>query len=309
MIHTIFKNKVLNPLLDVNPYEEFIKCQQSFSYFAKQYVKVSDPISGVVPFPLYSFQEELLSLYEKHDNVISTKFRSGGFTTISVLYGLWKCMFNANIIFFVGCKTQREAQHVGKIIDITIDLFPDWFKPKLNQNTKRVKSFANTKSKLIFDNIDNIRGIPATHIFIDEAAFIPNMEDKWKIIAAISQRSKIFVNSTANGLGNWFEITFSNAMSGHNDFVTYHPDYMQHPKYSDETYVMELKKNLGEKGWQQEMLGNFVYDPENYQTDDVAPKLTDTILVNRVSGILSQKVSYEDKAALYELLNRFTQRA
>lgn len=64
--------------------------------------------------------------------------------------------------------------------------------------------------------------------------------------------------STTNGIGNWFEETYHNAQEGKNNFHVFHADYSEHPKYQNEEFCKLLRSNLGEAGWHQEVLQDFL---------------------------------------------------
>jgi hypothetical protein len=134
----------------MNPFEEFSKCQHDFEYFVKTYVKINHPKRGLIPFELHPYQNRLLKAYEDHNAVLVKKFRQGGFTTFTVLWCMWKCMFHLNQKIFFTAVTEREAIHIGKIVDLTIDNFPEWFKPRMVKCNQSEKHFATTNSFLWF---------------------------------------------------------------------------------------------------------------------------------------------------------------
>jgi hypothetical protein len=258
--------------------EELSRCAESFDYFCR-YLRVYTPVNGVVPLELYPFQRRLIDMYEHERFVIGIKFRQGGFSTITVLYGLWKTMFHPDQRFFFGCKTDREAIHLGKIVDQTLAYLPDWLVPKLAVNNKNKKTFSETGSFMMFHCVAAGRGVSLTHLVIDEAAFIPNMEDHWKCIyPTIATGGKCFVLSTTNGVGNWFYDTYTAASKMQNSFEVFSDGYWEHPKYQDPAVLQELRKVLGEKGFMQEIEGQFVVEDDESTTFLDLPELTDELL-------------------------------
>lgn len=69
-----------------------------------------------------------------------------------------------------------------------------------------------------------------------------------------------FVLSTVNGIGNWFEETYHDALSAKNSWFVSHFDYSECPDYQDKEKVAEMRKNIGEKNWHQEVLCDFLFD-------------------------------------------------
>jgi hypothetical protein len=245
----------------MNPFDELIKCKDDFKYFVHTFVKISHPVRGLIPLNLFPFQERLIQEYENHRFNILVKFRQGGFTTITVLYMLWRCMFKTDQNIFIASKTDREAVHVGKIVDTTINHFPEWLKPNMSTNTKNEKVFSFTNSRLTFRTIEAARSRSLTHLVIDEAAFIPNLEEKWKFVyPCFATGGSCIVLSTTNGVGNWFEETYHRAADKTNNFHIIDITYKDHPDYSNEEWVNKMRKCLGEKGFHQEVLGYFVCD-------------------------------------------------
>lgn len=287
----------------MNPYQEFINCQKDFSYFLKTYVKVKHPAQGLIPLDPHKCQKELVELYDTKKHVIVIKIRNAGILTLSVLYALHKCMFFPNHFCFVASKTDREAIHTGKIVDATINYFPDWFKPKLLQNTKNTKVFANTNSRLSFGSIETIRGKAITHLFLDEPAFFHNMEDHWKTII---HPTNVYALSTTNGVGNWFYDTWDDAIQERNMFTAYKPNYKDVPFYN-ENNIEELKTALGEKGWQQEVEGNFIGNEPEFCVFDFTQITTKQLLSKAVKILNHPKLDFEEKAIVYEIMKRLAQ--
>lgn len=57
---------------------EFVKCFLDPIYFLKNYVKINHPNRGVIDFELYPYQEEMISNFHNHKNVICLTARQMG---------------------------------------------------------------------------------------------------------------------------------------------------------------------------------------------------------------------------------------
>ena len=229
--------------------EEIIKCAKSFFYWCHRYVKILHPKFGTIPFVLYKYQRKVIREYEsKRFNMIS-KFRQGGLTTVTVLWALWKCIFQKDQQIFVLSKTDREALAAGEIAKRAMDNFPYWmFDQNHSDITKHEKKFDDVGSKICFYTPEAARGKSATYIIIDEAAFIEKMDDHWKAMyPVIATGGHIEVISTVNGLGNWYEETYHEAEAGRNFFNIINLDYWEHPVYANPDWASSMKANLGEK--------------------------------------------------------------
>ncbi|NBT57147.1 hypothetical protein EBT16_00025 [bacterium] len=255
--------------------EEVIKCARSFFYFCHRYVKILHPKFGTIPFMLYKYQRRVIREFEaKRFNMIS-KFRQGGLSTVAVLWGLWKCMFQKDQQIYFLSKTDREALAARR----AMDNFPYWIYDASNADiTKHEKSFNDVGSKICFYTPEAARGKSATYIMIDEAAFIEKMDEHWKAMyPVIATGGHIEIISTVNGLGNWYEETYHEAQAGRNFFNIIELDYWEHPVYANPEWAEAMRANLGEKGWQQEVLRDFLGSGDTYISSTVISQYDRTV--------------------------------
>lgn len=251
--------------------KEVIKCAKSFFYWCHRYVKILHPKFGTIPFVLYKYQRRVIREYEQNRFNMISKFRQGGLSTVSVLWGLHKCMFQKDQQIYFLSKTDREALVAGDIARKAMDNFPYWMYDKSQADiTKHEKNFKDVGSKMCFYTPEAARGKSATYIMIDEAAFIENMSDHWKAMyPVVAAGGNVEIISTVNGLGNWYEETYHEALAGKNFFNIIDLDYWEHPLYANPKWAEESRMNLGEKGWQQEILRDFLGSGETYISSNV----------------------------------------
>lgn len=256
---------------------EWKKCAKDFKYFAKHYLLINHPARGLVPFDLYPFQERVLDQYEKHRMNILSKFRQGGLTTLSVLYMLWKCMFKLDQLVLVMSKTDREAIKAGRIVTKALQHIKynhPWLYPELSVNTHHEKNFVATGSFLEFRTIKAARGQSLTYIVIDEAAFIQGMDEAWKdMYPTVSAGGNVIIISTVNGMGNWYQQMFHDAVNKRNTFNVIDIDYMEHPEYRDPEWVKQAKANMRPREWAQEFERSFLHSGNTFFTDSVLSEL------------------------------------
>lgn len=265
------KTEDLNQFPPEKQIEEVIKCAKSFFYWCHRYVKILHPKFGTIPFVPYKYQRHVINEYEsKRFNMVS-KFRQGGLSTVAVLWGLWKCMFQKDQQIYFLSKTDREALAAGDIARRAMDNFPYWMYDKNQADiTKHEKKFNDVGSKICFYTPEAARGKSATCIIVDEAAFIEKMDEHWKsMYPVIATGGSIEIISTVNGLGNWYEETYHEAVAGRNFFNVIELDYWQHPVYANPEWAEAMKANLGEKGWQQEVLRDFLGSGDTYISTNV----------------------------------------
>lgn len=257
--------------------KEIIKCCNSFSYFCHKYIKILHPMKGLIPFVLFKYQKKVIKDYENNRFNIISKFRQGGLTTVTLLWGLWKCMFQMDQQVMLISKTDREATDTGLIIDRACENLPPWLKPKKEAKwNDHLKMFTDTGSAIKFYSPEAARGKAVTFLIIDEAAFIDDMEKHWKAMwPVLSTGGSCALISTVNGLGNWYEQTYRDAKDNKNKFHVIDLDYWEHPDYNDEDWVAEQKAQLGEKGFLQEVLREFLGSGETYFPSNIITQLTE----------------------------------
>jgi len=249
--------------------KEIVKCVESFPYFCQKYIKILHPTKGLIPFVLFKYQARCIVEYEEHRFNIISKFRQGGLTTVTLLYGLWKCMFELDRQIMTLSKTDREAVGTGMMVDRAVDYMPLWLKPKKDGKwNDHLKQFPDTGGALQFYSPEAARGKSVTFLIIDEAAFIPDMESHWKAMwPVLSTGGSCVLVSTVNGLGNWYEETYTNAKEGKNKFHVIDLDYWEHPDYNQKNnpkWADEQRAQLGGRGFLQEVLRSFLGSGETF---------------------------------------------
>jgi len=271
--------------------KEIIKCCNSFAYFCHKYVKILHPMDGLIPFVLYNYQRKVIQEYENHRFNIISKFRQGGLTTVTLLWGMWRCMFQLDQQIMILGRTDRDATDIGMMVDRSIENFPDWLKPiKDGKWNDHMKMFTDTGSALKFHSPEAARGKSVTFLIVDEAAFIDDMDKHWKAMWPIlSTGGGCTLVSTVNGLGNWYEQTYHEAQEKQNRFNIIDLDYWEHPDYNDDEWVKEQKAQLGEKGFLQEVLREFLGSGDTYFSAKVITQLTEQTRNNYPSRKLFPK--------------------
>jgi hypothetical protein len=266
---------------------EICKCRENFTYFCETYLKINHPTDGVQSLKLYDYQKRYAKIIDAKQFVIGKKFRQGGFTTVALAYMFWKTMFSKGWrgIYASTPKTNLYSSHANEIVKMFYDLLPDWLQklyPVAVRNKREIK-FENG-SEIIFHALstNSCRGMYAHFIFIDEAAFIENMDSIYADIVPMG--SSVLAISSPNGKRGWFYDTYVAAESHKNEFYVYYNEYSEHPIYRDKHWQANTKKRIGNRGYLQEVMAEF-FDEEDLQNNilllpakfgDVNIELTDT---------------------------------
>jgi hypothetical protein len=92
-----------------------------------------------------------------------------------------------------------------------------------------------------------------------------------------------------NGIGNWYYQTYIEAKEKRNLFNVIDLDYWEHPDYNNPNWASEQKAQLGEKGFLQEVLREFLGSGETYFSSKIVRELTEQTMNNYPSKKLFSK--------------------
>lgn len=237
--------------------EEIIK--KSYSdpvFFIKTFCKIQHPIKGVVPFKLYPFQEELVQTIIDNPYVVVNKSRQLGISTVSAAFCLWYCIFHHTKNILVIATKRDVAKNFVDKCKFMYENLPSGLKkfaPLTIDNAQEIGfGHTNSKIKAVGTSKDAGRSEALSWLFVDEAAFIKDMDDIWTSIwPTLSTGGRCMMLSTPEGTSNIFYQTYAQAKSGENDFVAVDLPWDVHPD-RDEDWKEKQIKTFGQKRFDQE---------------------------------------------------------
>ena len=235
--------------------EELRKCGQDPIYFLKNYVKISHPTKGLIPFSTFDYQDDLLKDFKDHRFNIILKARQLGISTIVAGYASWMLLFRREKqIMVVATKLKTAANLVIKVKKM-LKTLPTWMMIsdvvvdnqssfELSNGSKITASTTSAK--------DAGRSESLSFLIIDEAAHVEGMEEMWTSIApTITVGGACVALSSPAGVGGWFYKTFVGAEGGENLFNPITLPWHVHPERDDE-WFREETKNMSEREIAQE---------------------------------------------------------
>ena len=169
--------------LDFEKVEELKKCITDPTYFTKNYVFVTHPTEGRIPFELYDYQEDLIESYNENKYNIVLSARQTGKTETSCAFLLWYAIFHSNkTVLIVSNKSSNAMEIIEKIQNAYEDL-PHWIKPGIDDDSwnKHTCAFDN-KSRIIAQATaeDSGRSLAISLLYCDEFAFVkPHIQEKF----------------------------------------------------------------------------------------------------------------------------------
>lgn len=204
-------------LLTVEECKEIIACKDDFSYFCY-----------TIGWELTPQQEEVYQQISKNDYLIFSKYRNGGFTTIMLLYSLWKAAFYAkqSIVYYgPHQKMIDEFSHIMNALlkNSKIDFGKIYGTSRLAPSPAKSYIFNDLENTVNLSKFTGIKANATTMIF-DEAAFI---DADFESLTSMGFE-KIIVFSSVDDIYDSFWRTLERARNKENDFAVYTTDVNDH---------------------------------------------------------------------------------
>lgn len=259
----------------MNNLTEYKKCRKSFEYFCKTYLKISNPVKGLIPFDLYNFQSRYISHLQKNRFTIAKKFRQGGFTTATTAFFFWRAIIFDEDCCIVSCNN-RQSNWISDNINTFIKEMDNSNLFTVEKASNLLKKFKNAGSIFLATPDSNYRK-KLDWLLLDESAFDRKASETWaSFYPNIIQKGKCVIVSTPNGNSGWFHETYFYAEENINSFSIFKSDYTECPTFNEEK-IKELKEDIGEKGFDQEYNQKFLEKKNiNIQPSvNIAADLTD----------------------------------
>ena len=251
--------------------KEVLKCGKSPEYFLRNYVKISHPLKGTIPFATYPFQDDLLEDFNKHRFNVILKARQLGISTIAAGYIAWMIMFHRDKNVLVMATKFGTATNLVRKVKAIVKSVPDYMTiASISVDNRSSFELSNgSQIKATSTSADAGRSEALSLLVIDEAAHVDNLDELWTgLYSTLSTGGRCIALSTPNGVGNWFHQTCIDSLEGNNDF---HPTVLPwdvHPERDMEWFKNETK-NMSRRQVAQELECNFnmsgetVIDPQN----------------------------------------------
>lgn len=258
--------------------------ERSFSdpvFFIKTFCNIQHPIKGVVPFELFPFQEELIQTVIDNPYVVVNKSRQLGISTVSAAFCLWYCMFHATKNILVIATKRDVAKNFVDKCKFMYENLPKGLKkfaPLSIDNAQEIGfGHTNSKIKAVGTSKDAGRSEALSWLFVDEAAFIKDMDDIWTSIwPTLSTGGRCMMLSTPEGTSNVFYQTYAQAKSGENDFMAVDLPWDVHPDRDDEWKEKQIKQ-FGQKRFDQEYDCDFSAQTNAFLTAETFDFIKETI--------------------------------
>lgn len=215
---------------------------------------------------LYDHQKRFLHFLENEENekIIVPKFREGGFTTLSILWSLWKCMYNDNVYVNYFTLNNHNTISANNMLIKINESFPQELKSDILQD--ELSEFMHEDFRSVsFDNgscIDfatmsagsflNIKDSPNLILIIDEASSMEYFDNIWHNKLQHLRSAKIIIMSTSKK-DSWFNVMACNAKNELTTHSLFDCSFRDSELYSADK-ERELIDTLGEARYKQDYL-------------------------------------------------------
>lgn len=212
---------------DINDVKRILKrCKKDFVYFCENFIKISHPLIGIIPFKLFPYQIKTVKAMQDNRFVIIKKPRQTGLSTITGVYALWLALFNSyKTILIVSRKDKDSIEFLRRNIKIPYRYLPDWFKSvwgDLPTNNEHEIGFKNGSIiRSLTSHKDVIRSNASSFTILDEVAFMPDMDEMWSAgYPSMIHGGSCVVISTVGSINNWYWRSWQDAI---NQESIFHP--------------------------------------------------------------------------------------
>lgn len=202
--------------------QELLKCKNDLIFFATNYIKVVNPVKGLISWEPRDYQLRMIDGFINERFNIIMASRQVGKTTVALVYMLWKAMFHGNLDIAILANKFLSAKEVLDRIKEAYEHIPSWLKPG-------AETFSATQ--IIFENgsritcnstsKDSIRGRSCSIVYLDEFAHVaPSVAKEFWIsnFPTISTGGQLIIVSTPNGVGNLYHEIWSRSIKAENNF-------------------------------------------------------------------------------------------
>ena len=245
---------------DDHKVREYAKCMQDPAYFAKTYVKIISLDTGLVPFELYPYQEQMFHHFNDNRFSVVLACRQSGKSISSVVYLLWYALFNPEKTIAILANKGATAREMLARVTLALENLPWFLQPGCRALNKGSIEFSNN-SRIIAaaTSGSSIRGMSVNLLFLDEFAFVERAGEFYTStypVVSSGVDTKVIITSTANGIGNTYHKIWEGANQNTNEYKAFRVDWWDVPG-RDEKWKEETINNTSQLQFDQEFGNTF----------------------------------------------------
>ena len=201
--------------------QEYMKCANDPIYFAKEYIKIVHVDKGLVPFEMYTYQENITRKITDNRRVAVLTARQSGKTTTAMAVILHYILFNEYKTVAILANKGDAAREVLARVKLAFEALPKWLQQGVEEWNKGNIALENGCQVLAGTTSSSaIRGKSVNFLYLDEVAFIEGYDEFFaSVYPTISsgESTKLLMTSTPNGLNHFWK-TCKGAREGTNGY-------------------------------------------------------------------------------------------
>lgn len=237
----------------------FLRLRKDLIFFSKNCLNIKTKNSEIKPFILNNTQIKVHNFIEigkqkgKHKFVI-LKARQFGISTYTEARLFHKTVMNKATNSFIMADSTSSSNNIFEMTKRFYDLLPEGLpKPELKKSNEKAIVFDEIDSSFRIGTAGNKqigRSMTINYLHCSEVAFWDNASE---IVAGLFQtvptnnESEIILESTANGVGNYFYDICNEGLNPKSDFTTLFIPWFENPEYScfidDLDFVLSEEEN------------------------------------------------------------------
>jgi hypothetical protein len=238
--------------LQLRPLLEQLSIKTKKAEIRKYDLNFIDPDEGDLGWAQRPFIAEIERQYNQGRpvRIIVLKARQLGISTATEAVLFWWAFLHPGSNSLVLSHEDTQSQELFAMTKLYWDTWPHKSLYSSRYATRRQLSWKETLSQIrvaTAKNEESGRGSTLQGLHASEVAYWPNPEGLWSNLdQSISQHEKsiVVLESTANGVGNWFYDMWQRAEEGETDYIPMFFPWYKHPEYHHTTYKASTRLEL-----------------------------------------------------------------
>ena len=124
-------------------YDEYQKCMMDPVYFAENYIKIVNVDKGLITFPIWDFQKNMIETFHKNRFTICKVARQSGKTTTVVAYLLHYLIFNPMVRIAILANKGSTAREILSRLELAFEYLPKFLQCGVEEWNKGSVKFNN----------------------------------------------------------------------------------------------------------------------------------------------------------------------
>ncbi len=244
-----------------------MQCFEDFEFYSQHCLKIKHKeLSSLQPFKLNDAQRIVLAdrnrqLKERgYVRQIDLKGRQQGISTLIEGIGFHKVTHNSNVDAYILAHLADSTKTIFNMVKRFYDNCPQQMLPELTSDSSNELRFGNIDSGYGVGTAGSKsvgRGKNLNFFHGSEVGFWQNAEDiaagVMNAVLSEGEGTEIYLESTANGMGNYFHTQWQMAVSGESEFEPIFIPWFLQPEYNTKT----LPKDWQRTDEEEELAVNF----------------------------------------------------